>query len=244
MNLVVLLRARRLSHGGALGSPPLGPAEHAAILLGRRLADEAPGSSLRVLCAGDTSENPALDLATRLGAGETFRLYDPLLACVDGLGVARALSFALRHLGFDLVLTGLAAADHPRAYTGPAVAECLDIRHLTGVHEARWLTTDEGGGIRARRPCDPEAGIDLPLPCLLTVAPTAAAPALPEDVPAAPPPRVLSLTDVGLSSALLQPRTPMRGTYQVGAPQPDAPRWLEDGAALAQHLRAIEILRG
>lgn len=243
MNLVVLLRARRLSHGGALCPRPLGPGEHAALLLGRRLADAVPGSTLRVLCAGDTSENPALALATRLGADETVRLYDPLLACVDGLGVARALSFALRHLGFDLVLAGLAAGDHPRAYIGPAVAECLDIRHLTGVCEARWLDPEEGGGIRARRPCDPEGGLTLPLPCLLTVAPAADPPSLPADVPAAPLPRVLSLSDVGLSTALLQPRAPMRGTYHPGAQQTGAPRWLEDGAALAQHLRAIEILR-
>jgi len=243
MNLVVLLRARRLSHGGPLGPVPLGPCEHAALLLGRSLADAIQGSTLKVLCAGDTTEFPVLDLATRLGADETVRLYDPLLACVDGLGVARALAFALRHLGFDLVLAGRSAADHPRAYIGPAVAECLDIRHLTGVREARWLAPDEGGGVRARRPCDPEGGVTLPLPCLLTVASRTDAPPLPTDTPAAPAPRLLSLADIGLSTALLQPRTQMRGAYHVGAPQPGAPRWLDSGAALAQHLRAIEIIR-
>jgi electron transfer flavoprotein alpha/beta subunit len=241
VKVLVLVRASRLDPGGEVHRSILRPAERAALRLGRSLAATTEGGTLVALCAGDAGDDVALSAARGLGATDTYRLWDPLLAEVDGLGLARALAFAARHVGFDVILAGVRSTDVAAGYCGPVVAECLDLPHLTGASELAWSPVPPD--LVALRTCIGQTyEVPLRAPCVVTILPEETVEPTPLEA-AGPPPKVLSLADVELSQALLIPRTRLKGVILPASTPTERTEWRATGAELLDHLRRVDLLR-
>jgi electron transfer flavoprotein beta subunit len=94
---------------------------------------EAHGGTVTALAAGGGKQTDALRRALAMGADEAVAVDDPALATADGLGTARALAALLATLEPDLVLAGRVALDDEMGLVGPAVAEFLDLPHVSDV---------------------------------------------------------------------------------------------------------------
>jgi electron transfer flavoprotein alpha/beta subunit len=91
---------------------------------------ELPVVAVAATGLGDTE--PALKIALRAGCARAVAVaVDP--AKLDYLDLARALASAVSAIGPRLILCGDQSESSRRAAVGPAVAENLDLPHLSGV---------------------------------------------------------------------------------------------------------------
>lgn len=129
--VAVLLRGRR----GGPKAPfrPLAMPERAALRAASGLAHDL-GGQLAALTFGTASTQDApLLLASRIGCHRVIRVDPGDLGNLDYLGVARALTPALKKLGADFVVCGDPSAHCGQGAVGPAVAELLGVPHLNGL---------------------------------------------------------------------------------------------------------------
>lgn len=114
---------------------------------------------------------PAIDIlyeALEYGADKGYLLTDKHLAASDTLSTAYALHKVVQYIGnVDIVFTGLQTTDGDTAQTGPQIAERLDIPQVTYCEEMEI----NNGRLRASRVIEGgKQRLELPLPCLITVA--------------------------------------------------------------------------
>lgn len=118
---------------------------------------------------------PAIDIlyeALEYGADKGYLLTDKAIAASDTLSTAYALFKVVQFLGkVDIVFTGLQTTDGDTAQTGPQIAERLDIPQVTYCEE---LEIDDGHVRTSRVIEGGKQQLELPLPCLITVANSAA----------------------------------------------------------------------
>jgi len=237
MKILVLLRGWRREPGGALDVEKLGPNERAALGTAFALREARADTKVFALAAGGDRDDEALAVADALGADETYRVWDPILADIDDLGVAQALAHAAKHIGFDLVLAGFRSPDQNRGFMGPAVAECLEIPHLSAVDTLRW----ENEAVAVERTCICQTFTHkLPVPCLITLAsgpdPGTAKPT------EAHQPNLLTLGDISLEETMLRPRISLQGVISAHEKEGYVTAWVDDAATVVEHLREIDVL--
>ena len=133
---------------------------------------EQYGAKVVVATMGPPAATDILRRALYMGADETVLITDRKFAGADTLATSFTLSCAARKLGtFDMVLCGRQAIDGDTAQVGPQLAEKLQIPQATYAEEVLQLTSR-----KARVRCLIDGGhevVDVPLPCLLTVASSA-----------------------------------------------------------------------
>jgi electron transfer flavoprotein alpha subunit len=237
VKVLVLLRGWRREPGGALDVEKLGPHERAALGAAFALREAREDTQVIALAAGGDQDDEALAVADALGADETYRIWDPILGDVDDLGVAQALAYAAKHIGFDVILAGFRSPDLARGFMGPAVAECLEIQHLSAVDTLRW----ERDTIAVERSCICRKFTHkLPVPCLITVAsgPVAGATKPTEGYQ----PNLLTLEDVSLQEPMLRPRIRLKGVISAHEKEGYVTAWVDDAATVVEHLREVDIL--
>ncbi len=239
MRVVVLLRGWRRTPGGSLDVERLGRYERLALKAATSLREAADQEvTVVALSAGNETDDEALAVARAQGADETVRIWDPILGDIDPLGIAQALAHAARLVRFDLVLAGFRSPDQRQGFMGPAVADLLQVPHLTAVQQVRW----EAGAIEATRRCEVGDYVHrLTPPCLLTVAGGA-------DPGAVEPlqrhqPRLLTLDDVGLEETHLRPRLLLKGTLVPTKPAGYVTAFVDDAATVVEHLMDVDALR-
>lgn len=178
------------------------------------------------------------------GAARTVRLWDESLAATDYLGVAYALAATVRTALKDVVAqpTVILCGDRGRGAVGPALAERLQVPHLSDVIGAQLVD----GRVVARR----RAGAVVRLyaarpPVVLCVSALAGALAKPEAAgwtAAAVSTEEWTLEKVGLTPAELSYRKRFR---PHPAPGPTAtPRVFADAPSLLERLRSDGLLSG
>jgi electron transfer flavoprotein beta subunit len=126
---------------------------------------EAHGGTVTVVSVGAEKTTEAIRTALAMGADKGVLINDPAAQGLDGLGVARVLAAALKQVTFDLIIAGQRAVDDDNFLVGPAVAEFLDIPHLSMVVQQEL----QEGRIRCQRTV--EGGtqvVEAPLPALFT----------------------------------------------------------------------------
>ena len=102
--------------------------------------EEAHGGEVTAITVGDTEAEAGLRKALAMGADAAVRIgvegspEDPMV-------VARLIAAWAGERGFDLVLTGVMAADDGHGVVGPALGALLDLPHATMVIE---LTVGDG----------------------------------------------------------------------------------------------------
>ena len=113
---------------------------------------EAHGGSVIIISVGPEKTVEALRTALAMGADKGILINDPATRSLDGLGIARVLAAALRQISFDVIIAGQRAVDDDNFLVGPAVAEYLNIPHISMVvkqeiagPKIRCYRTIEGG---------------------------------------------------------------------------------------------------
>lgn len=125
---------------------------------------QASGGKVTVLSLGPEKTVEAIRTALAMGADTAIRI-DPGDLVLDGLGTARILAETLKHTAHDLIICGHRAVDDDNFQVGPAVAEFLNLPHISMVIQEeieddtiRCTTTVEGGTMELK----------APLPALIT----------------------------------------------------------------------------
>jgi electron transfer flavoprotein beta subunit len=102
-----------------------------------------------------------------MGADRAIHLNDPAFEGADGFATAKALAEAIKKESFDLVLCGKQAVDDDMAQVGPALAELLNLPHVTLITKLELMPDQK----KARATREVEGGrevIEVSLPAVFT----------------------------------------------------------------------------
>ena len=125
---------------------------------------DAEGGSVTVLTLGPWKAVEALRTALAMGADTAVRV-DPEDRQLDGLGTAKVLAGELQKGSFDLIIAGHRAVDDDNFQVGPAVAELMQIPHISMVIQQEIAD----GKIRCTRTVDGGTlVVEAALPALIT----------------------------------------------------------------------------
>jgi electron transfer flavoprotein alpha/beta subunit len=187
------------------------------------------GGVCAIALAPPEGEAP-LRAALAAGATRAVAVWDELLLHTDYYGLAQTLGCLARAVGFDI----LVCSDGACGLLGPAIADRLNVPHLSGVVSASFLE----GRLRARR----AAGAVVrtyaaPPPVLIGVARGSALPAVEGNFPV----ERLTLGEIGISAAELRWRKRFAPRPAAAAPV-GRPRLFPDARALASRLAAEGLL--
>ena len=130
---VLVLMRRLLSRPGAVAGDVVGGCEQAALRAARGLA--GPDGTVTVCTVGRARrEEKALQLALKGYANRAIRVSDSGADRLDYLGVARVLARVTQRAdGYQAIVCGDRSADGLSGAVGPALAELLDLPHLSGI---------------------------------------------------------------------------------------------------------------
>ncbi|WP_420264656.1 electron transfer flavoprotein subunit beta/FixA family protein [Candidatus Magnetominusculus dajiuhuensis] len=124
-------------------------------------------AEVTVLTMGPPQAETALKETVAMGADDAVLLTDRAFAGSDTWATAYTLAAAIRLIGADIVLCGKQAIDGDTAQVGPAIAEFMDIPHISYVSGITSISNDS---ITVRRLMDEGYDIvEASLPVLLTV---------------------------------------------------------------------------
>lgn len=154
------------------------PLDLYALAAALRLAREIRDVSITVIGMGPKSAEKTLREAIALGADDAFLICDKRCAGSDTLATSLILAAALEKFGpFDLVLTGLRAADGETGQVGPETAARLGIPPITYVEK---LSPGPDGTLEAERKTETAVErIRFRLPALVSVTKGIGGPGLP-----------------------------------------------------------------
>ncbi len=134
----------------------------AALRIREQLND---GSTVTVVCMGPPQADVALREALAMGADEAHLVSAREFGGSDTYATATIISAALKHIGYDLVITGRQAIDGDTAQVGPQIAEQLKIPQVSYAQE---LDIVNGEVIVNRQYEDQFHILKVQLPCLVT----------------------------------------------------------------------------
>jgi electron transfer flavoprotein beta subunit len=141
----------------------INPYDELAVEEALRIRQEI-GGKVTIVSLGPDHAVEAIRTALAMGADAGLRIDAGDLA-LDGLATARVLSATLKDIPHDLIICGHRAVDDDNHQVGAAVAEFLDIPHISMVIKAgikddtiRCTTTIDGGTME----------LEAPLPALIT----------------------------------------------------------------------------
>ena len=111
----------------------INPGDEVAIEGALRLKSIYPETEVILLSLGPPSAREALEYGLSMGADSAFLVLDSSYTFGQPFRTAHILSGAVRDIGFDIILFGYRAVDDRLHFVGPAVAEFLNLPHITGV---------------------------------------------------------------------------------------------------------------
>jgi electron transfer flavoprotein beta subunit len=95
-----------------------------------RIKEKFGGQSILVTMGGQKAVE-ALRTGLAMGADRSIHLNDPAFEGADGFATAKALAEVIQKETYDLILCGKQAVDDDMAQVGPALAELLNLPHVT-----------------------------------------------------------------------------------------------------------------
>ncbi|NIQ39911.1 MAG: electron transfer flavoprotein subunit beta [Proteobacteria bacterium] len=117
-----------------------------------------------------TVDNKRIDALRRgiaMGADDAVQITDPALDGSDPFGIARVLAAFLKTEPYDLILCGRQAMDDDAGIVGPAVAELLDIPHVSSVLGLEIARDSKSARVSRQIEAGKEH-LTCPLPAVLT----------------------------------------------------------------------------
>lgn len=149
------------------GVPPvMSPFDENALEAALRIKDTQE-AKITVLSMGRNLSKAVLRKSLAAGGDELILLEDNIFDNLDSFTTAPILAAAIRKVGeFDIILTGMQAADWNAGIVGSGVAEILGIPSITSV---KMVAINDGKVKVQRVLSDGYEEIELPLPALVTV---------------------------------------------------------------------------
>ena len=145
----------------------LNPFDEYAIEEALRLKEKAGAdTTVSIVTMAPDSGREVVRKALAMGADDAALLSSDSLGGSDTMATAYALASAIKHVGFDLILTGTQSTDAINSVVPAAIAEILGVPCLT---YARSVTLSDGG-VEVQR--ETESGylrVKAPLPALVSV---------------------------------------------------------------------------
>ncbi|RLI17904.1 electron transfer flavoprotein subunit beta [Candidatus Bathyarchaeota archaeon] len=131
------------------------------------LIKEKYGGKVTAITVGPKEAEETLRKCLAKGADEAVRLYDETFKGSDGYVTAKILHSFIKNLQYDLILTGVQAADDEYAQVGVTLAEMLGIQHVSMVKKVEILE----GAVRVNRELEGglEETVEVKLPAVLTI---------------------------------------------------------------------------
>jgi electron transfer flavoprotein beta subunit len=131
------------------------------------LMKEKYGGKVTAITVGPEEAYETLRKCLAKGVDEAIRLYDEAFKGSNGYVTAKILYNAIKNLKYDLILTGVQAADDGYAQVGVALAEMLGIQHVSMVKKVE-IKEDM---IRVNRELEGglEEVVEVKLPAVLTI---------------------------------------------------------------------------
>jgi electron transfer flavoprotein beta subunit len=131
-----------------------------------RIAETDSTADVTFLTVGPAGARDALRKSLAMGGSRALHVEDERLRGTDALGTCTVLAAAIEHLGFDLVLCGMAATDGMMGVVPAMLAERLGVPAVTHLSEVRV----EGGTVTGLRDGDHAAErLQAHLPAVVSV---------------------------------------------------------------------------
>ena len=111
----------------------INPGDEVAIEGALRLKTIYPDTEVILISLGPSSSREGLEYGLSMGADKAVHIQDSDYIFGQPFRTAHILSKAIRETGFDMILFGYKAVDDRLHFVGPAVAEFLNLPHITGV---------------------------------------------------------------------------------------------------------------
>ncbi|MDA8387686.1 MAG: electron transfer flavoprotein subunit beta/FixA family protein [Nitrospiraceae bacterium] len=201
---------------------------------------ETLGAKVMAVTMGPPQAEAVLREAVSLGVDEGLLVTGREFAGGDTLATACALSGVIRTIGADLIICGKQAIDGDTGQVGPAVAEFLDIPHVSYV---RKIVEAAPGSIKVERLMD--EGVDVvqaELPALITVVRELNCPRLPslKGKIAAKKAEIkkLSASEIGLTPEVVGFNGSPTQVKKIFTPQPRGGRKMLEGS-LEEQVEAL-----
>jgi electron transfer flavoprotein beta subunit len=126
---------------------------------------EKHGGTVTVLSLGSQNCRKTVETSLAMGADKAIFIIDENDYPPEGLDLAYCFAYLIKSLPFDLILAGHQAIDTGNGIVGPALAELLNIKHISMVIEQEI----KGNKIRCRRQIEKGCQtIEAFLPALIT----------------------------------------------------------------------------
>ena len=126
------------------------------------------GAHVTALTMGPPQAKSIIKEAYMMGADDGVILCDNAFAGSDVLATSYALSGAIAHIGeVDMIICGKQTTDGDTAQVGPAIAEHLNIPHVTWVQRIEEI--DSSHIVVEQNMEDSFEVVRMPYPCLITV---------------------------------------------------------------------------
>ncbi|MET9643272.1 electron transfer flavoprotein subunit beta/FixA family protein [Streptomyces syringium] len=131
-----------------------------------QIADEADDAEITVLTVGPEDAKDALRKALSMGADKAVHVEDDDLHGTDALGTSLVLAKAIEHVGYDLVISGMASTDGGMGVVPAMVAERLGVPQVTLLSEVAVAD----GKVTGRRDGDAASEqLEASLPAVVSV---------------------------------------------------------------------------
>ncbi|MBZ6476310.1 electron transfer flavoprotein subunit beta/FixA family protein [Streptomyces griseocarneus] len=131
-----------------------------------QIAEEADDAEVTVLTVGPEDAKDALRKALSMGADKAVHVEDDDLHGTDALGTSLVLAKALEHVGYDLVISGMASTDGGMGVVPAMLAERLGVPQVTLLSEVKV----EDGKVTGRRDGDSASEqLEAALPAVVSV---------------------------------------------------------------------------
>ncbi|MEU3752630.1 electron transfer flavoprotein subunit beta/FixA family protein [Streptomyces olivoreticuli] len=131
-----------------------------------QIADEADDAEITVLTVGPEDAKDALRKALSMGAHKAVHVEDDDLHGTDALGTSLVLAKALEHVGYDLVISGMASTDGGMGVVPAMLAERLGVPQVTLLSEVAVAD----GKVTGRRDGDAASEqLEASLPAVVSV---------------------------------------------------------------------------
>ncbi|MFI9723568.1 electron transfer flavoprotein subunit beta/FixA family protein [Streptomyces sp. NPDC052396] len=131
-----------------------------------QIAEEADDAEITVLTVGPEDAKDALRKALSMGADKAVHVEDDDLHGTDALGTSLVLAKAVEHIGYDLVISGMASTDGGMGVVPAMLAERLGVPQVTLLSEVAVAD----GKVTGRRDGDAASEqLEAALPAVVSV---------------------------------------------------------------------------
>jgi electron transfer flavoprotein beta subunit len=167
-----------------------------------QISEANGGAEITVLTVGPDDAKDALRKALSMGADKAVHVVDDALHGTDALGTSLVLAKAIEHIGYDLVVCGMASTDGTMGVLPAVLAERLGVPQATLLSEVSVA----GGKVTGRRDGDAASEVlEAALPAVVSVTDQSGEARYPsfKGIMAAKkkPVEVLGLSDLGVEPA-------------------------------------------